>query len=125
MRPPEGEPAQMQPLLDTAVVIRSKNAGINRLTYDIVFHSSADYEAALHSNLFHKAQVARLLGLAAEHVVGSFFVDSCNAIKITIDRPKLSASPDEHDVFGAQQQSRLEALCVPVYAHHLAAVSTL
>ena len=123
--PPEGEPALMLPLLDMAVVIRSKNAGINRLTYDIVFHSSADYEAALHSNLFHKAQVARLLGLAAEHVVGSFFVDSCNAIKITIDRPKLSASPDEHDVFGAQQQSRLETLRVPVYAHHLAAVSTL
>lgn len=123
--PPLGEPELMQPLLEMAVVIRSKNAGINRLTYDIVFHSSADYEAALHSNLFHKAQVAKLLGLPAEHVVGSFFVDSCNAIKITIDRPNISASPDEHDVFGAQQQSKLEALRVPVYAHHLAAASAL
>jgi hypothetical protein len=123
--PPEGEPELMQPLLEMAVVIRSKNAGINRLTYDIVFHSSADYEAALHSNLFHKAQVAQVLGLPAEHVVGSFFVDSCNAIKITIDRPNISASPDEHDVFGAQQQSRLEALRVPVYARHLAAASAL
>ena len=121
--PPAGEPELMQPLLDMAVVIRSKNAGINRLTYDIVFHSCADYEAALHANLFHKAQVARLLGLPAQHVVGSFFVDSCNAIKITIDRPNLSASADEHDVFGAQQQSTLEALRVPVYAQHLAAAS--
>ena len=43
---------------------------------------------------------------------------ACMAIKITIDRPNLSASPDEHDVFGAQQQSVLEALRVPVYAHH-------
>ena len=51
-------------------------------------------------------------------VVGTFYVDSCMAIKITIDRPNLSASPDEHDVFGAQQQSVLEALRVPVYAHH-------
>jgi hypothetical protein len=123
--PPEGEPELMQPLLEMAVVIRSKNAGINRLTYDIVFHSGADYEAALHSNLFHKTQVAKVLGLPAEHVVGSFFVDSCNAIKVTIDRPNISASPDEHDVFGAQQQSRLEALRVPVYAHHLAAASAL
>ena len=108
----------MQPLLDMAVVIRSKNAGINRLTYDIVFHSSADYETALRSNLFHGAQVATMLGLPAEQVVGTFYVDSCMAIKITIDRPNLSASPDEHDVFGAQQQSVLEALRVPVYAHH-------
>lgn len=123
--PPAGEPELWQPLLEMAVVIRSKNAGINRLTYDVVFHSSADYEAALHSNLFHKAQVARLLRLPAQHVVGSFFVDSCNAIKITIDRPNLSASPDEHDVFGAQQQSILEALRVPVYAHHLADASAL
>jgi hypothetical protein len=123
--PPAGDPELMQPLLEMAVVIRSKNAGINRLTYDIVFHSNADYEAALHSNLFHKTQVAKMLSLAAEHVVGSFFVDSCNAIKITIDRPNISASPDEHDVFGAQQQSRLEALRVPVYAHHLTAASAL
>ncbi len=116
--PPQGAPQGMQPLLQMAVVIRSKNAGINRLTYDIVFHSSADYETALRSNLFHKAQVATLLGLPAEQVVGTFYVDSCIAIKITIDRPNLSASPDEHDVFGAQQQSVLEALRVPVYAHH-------
>ena len=116
--PPEGRPQRMQPLLEMAVVIRSKNAGINRLTYDIVFHSSADYETALRSNLFHGAQVATMLGLPAEQVVGTFYVDSCMAIKITIDRPNLSASPDEHDVFGAQQQSVLEALRVPVYAHH-------
>ncbi|MBE2241934.1 MAG: DUF4387 family protein [Burkholderiaceae bacterium] len=123
--PPAGEPDGTQRLLDMAVVIRSKNAGINRLTYDVVFNSAADYEAALHSNAFHKAQVAKLLHLPAEHVVGTFFVDSCNAIKITIDRPNLSASPDEHDVFGAQQQSALERLRVPVYAQHLAVACAL
>ncbi|HMN76615.1 MAG TPA: DUF4387 family protein [Burkholderiaceae bacterium] len=123
--PPAGEPEAMQRLLDMAVVIRSKNAGINRLTYDVVFNSAADYEAALHSNVFHKTQVAKLLKLPVEHVVGTFFVDSCNAIKITIDRPNLSASPDEHDVFGAQQQSALEGLRVPVHAQHLAVACAL
>ncbi len=73
----------------------------------------------------HCLQVAQLLDLPVAPVVGSFYVDSCNAIKITIDRPNLSASPDEHDVFGAQQQSRLEGLRVPVYAQHLASASTL
>jgi hypothetical protein len=123
--PPEGEPELMQPLLEMAVVIRSKNAGINRLTYDVVFNSTGDYEAALHSNAFHKEQVAKLLQLPAEHVVGTFYVDTCNAIKITIDRPNISASPDEHDVFGAQQQSQLEGLRVPIYAHLLAYASAL
>ena len=123
--PPQGEPQGEQRLLDMAVVIRSKNAGINRLTYDVVFNSPGDYECALRSNVFHKEQVARLLHLPPEHVVGSFYVDSCNAIKITVDRPGLSASPDERDVFGAQQQSALEALRVPVYEQHLALASAL
>jgi len=112
-------------LLDMAVVIRSKDAGINRLTFDVVFNSAADYETALRSNLFQKDQVARLLELDPARVVGSFFVDSCNAIKITIDRPNISASPDERDVFGAQQQSRIERLMVPVFAHPLASASAL
>ncbi|MGJ7506540.1 DUF4387 family protein [Variovorax sp. GT1P44] len=123
--PPRGEPHGSRGLLDMAVVIRSKDAGINRLTFDIVFNSAVDYEAALHSNLFHKGSVAQILGIAPEHVVGSFFVDTCNAIKISIDRPNISASPDERDVFGAQQQSRIERLELPVFAHALAQASML
>lgn len=117
--PAPGTPYAMQNLLDMAVVIRSKDAGINRLTFDIIFTSTENYEAALRSNLFHKAAVAKILGLPADRVVGSFFVDSCNAIKISIDRPNISASPDEHDVFGAQQQSAIERLAVPVHADPL------
>jgi hypothetical protein len=55
---------------------------------------------------------------------GTFFVDSCNAIKLSIDRPNISASLDEHDVFGAQQQSAVERLEVPVYAVELAKASS-
>ncbi|MNV53154.1 hypothetical protein D3C71_1452830 [compost metagenome] len=108
-----------------AVVIRSKDAGINRLTFDIVFNSPVDYEAALNSNVFCPAQVARVLGVAPERVVGTFFVDSCNAIKLTIDRPNISASADERDVFGAQQQSAIERLVIPHYAESLAMASAL
>jgi hypothetical protein len=57
-------------------------------------------------------------------VVGTFFVDSCNAIKISVDRPNISASADERDVFGAQQQSAIEQLTIPLYAEALAKVST-
>jgi hypothetical protein len=111
-------------LLDLAVVIRSKDAGINRLTFDVIFNSPANYEAALRSNVFHKENVARILGIPAERVVGTFFVDSCNAIKISVDRPNISASADERDVFGAQQQSAIERLTISLYAEALAKVST-
>jgi hypothetical protein len=110
-------------LLDMAVVIRSKDAGINRLTFDIIFTSVSNYEAALRSNVFHKDNVAKILGLAPDRVVGTFFVDSCNAIKISIDRPNISASVDERDVFGAQQQSSIERLTIPLYAETLAKAS--
>jgi hypothetical protein len=57
-------------------------------------------------------------------VVGTFFVDSCNAIKISIDRPNISASVDERDVFGTQQQAAIECLTIPIYAEALAKASS-
>lgn len=105
-----------QALMDMAVVIRSKDAGINRLTFDVLFNSSENYEAALRSNAFSRASIARVLGLPEQRIVGTFYVDTCNAIKISVDRPNISASPGERDVFGAQQQNALERLTVPVLA---------
>lgn len=118
--PPDGIEHGTGRLLDMAVVIRSKDAGINRLTFDIIFNSPASFEAALKSNLFFKDSVARILGVPSRAVVGTYFVDSCNAIKITLDRPNISASIDERDVFGAQQQSSIEALTIPLYVERLA-----
>lgn len=121
--PPDGMLHGDSRLLDLAIVIRSKDAGVNRLTFDVIFNSPANYEAALRSNVFHKENVARILGLPPERVVGTFFVDSCNAIKISIDRPNISASADERDVFGAQQQSAIERLTIPLYVEALAKAS--
>jgi Domain of unknown function (DUF4387)/Acyclic terpene utilisation family protein AtuA len=111
-------------LLDMAVVIRSKDAGINRLTFDIVFTSAENYEAALHSNVFAPQNVAKILNVPPSRVVGTFFVDTCNAIKISIDRPNISASMDERDVFGAQQQAAIEHLNIPIYAAALGRASS-
>jgi hypothetical protein len=114
--PPCGAPMGLHRLRDMAAVIRSKDAGVNRITFDIVFASGENYEAALYSNAFSKDNVARILKVPASHVIGTFFVDACNAIKISIDRPNISASPDERDVFGTQQQAALESMHVPIYA---------
>jgi hypothetical protein len=121
---PACQPIGTHRLLDMAVVIRSKDAGINRLTFDIIFTSGENYEAALRSNVFSKNSVAKILGLPEERVVGTFFVDTCNAIKISIDRLNISASVDERDVFGAQQQAAIERLSIPIYAAALAKASS-
>jgi len=123
--PPKGERLGMRPLLEMAVVIRSKDAGINRITLDIIFNSAEDYQTALRSNLFCKENVAPIIHIPTDRIVGTFFVDTCNAIKISIDRPIISASPDERDVFGAQQQAALEFLEVPIYAAPLVKASQL
>jgi hypothetical protein len=122
--PPDGDVSGTHRLRDMAVVIRSKDAGINRLTLDIIFTSAENYEAALHSNVFSKDSVARILNLPVERIVGTFFVDSCNAIKVSIERPNISASVDERDVFGAQQQADMERISIPIYAATLAMASS-
>jgi hypothetical protein len=119
-----GIPVGSQRLLDMAIVIRSKDAGINRLTFDIIFNSGENYEAALHSNVFARENVAKVLNVSLNKVVGTFFVDTCNAIKITVDRPNISASIDERDVFGAQQQAAIEHLSIPIHAVALSRASS-
>jgi Domain of unknown function (DUF4387)/Acyclic terpene utilisation family protein AtuA len=122
--PPHGQVVGMHRLRDMAVVIRSKDAGVNRLTLDVVFTSGENYEAALRSNVFSKDNIAKILNLPADRIVGTFFVDTCNAIKISVDRINISASLDERDVFGAQQQAVLEQISIPIYAAALAQASS-
>jgi hypothetical protein len=122
--PPSGPLVGSRRLHDMAVTIRSKDAGVNRITFDIIFASGEDYEAALYSNAFTKGNVADVLDIAAEHVIGTYFVDACNAIKISIERSNMSASLDERDVFGTQQQSALERMTIPIYAAALSKASS-
>jgi hypothetical protein len=122
--PPSEPPVGSHRLRDMAAMIRSKDAGVNRITFDIVFASGENYEAALYSNAFSKDNVARVLNLPAERVVGTYFVDACNAIKISIDRPNISASMDERDVFGTQQQAALERMNIQIYAAALSRASS-
>jgi Domain of unknown function (DUF4387)/Acyclic terpene utilisation family protein AtuA len=122
--PPCGEPIGSHRLRDMAAIIRSKDAGVNRITFDIFFASGENYEAALYSNAFSKDNAAKILKISPRHVIGTFFIDACNAIKISIDRPNISASSDERDVFGAQQQAALECMHVPIYAAALTQASS-
>jgi len=107
------------PLLDMAVVITSKSIGIDRLAVDLIFASAEAYESALMSNLFSRQGLVEVVGIASERIIGSYFVDSCNAIKIVLARPAVSGSLADRDVFGAQQQAVFEGLIVPIYSSSL------
>jgi hypothetical protein len=121
---PLERPVGSRRLRDMAAVVRSKDAGVNRITIDIFFTSGESYEAALYSNAFTRDAIAGTLGVPLERVIGTFFVDSCNAIKISIDRPNISASMDERDVFGAQQKTAIEGMDIPIYSAALSKASS-
>jgi Domain of unknown function (DUF4387)/Acyclic terpene utilisation family protein AtuA len=103
-------------LADMAVVVRSQNAGIERLAFDVFFSSGDYYEAALLSNIFCRANIAKTFQIDPERVVGTYFADACNAIKITIDRPVVAASRRDGDLYGEQKRAALGELSVPLYA---------
>jgi hypothetical protein len=113
--PPNSRPTGLRALSDMARIIRSTNAGASHITFDIVFALPADYEMALRSNLFFKDNIAEVLGVSAERVIGSYFVDGCSAIKITLDRSTIAAAPDERDVFATQQYAWLQSLRIPSF----------
>lgn len=103
--------------LDTMAAVRGDTVGINRLTFDILFDSSEAYEQALLSNVFHKANVAALLGVPEHRIVGSFFADSCRAIKITLNSAKLTTSGDDDPESTAHYCAILAGIRIPIHAN--------
>lgn len=109
------EPETYRPLIEMAGIIRSKNAGVNRITYEVYFHSQEAYQQALASGLFEKQAIAEALRIPVERMIGSFRADACHAIKVSAYRAIVSGSPGDRDVFGAQQHAGLLSMKVPIY----------
>jgi hypothetical protein len=101
------------PLMELAKVVRSKNAGINEITYDILFRTWEGYEAALASRLFGPANIAAVLDIEPDRLLGCYRYDPALAIKFTVQRSILCGSPGDRDAFGAQQHTRLLGLEIP------------
>lgn len=98
-----------------ASVIRSKNAGINKIVYDIFFNTEEDYRIALTSNIFSKDKTAGILDIPVEQIIGVYRADECRAIKISVNRGLISGSKGDRDVFGAQQHTSLLGWAIPVF----------
>lgn len=96
----------MTRLVDSARVIRSKNAGPLHLTLDLMFPDAASFSLARQSPALSRGAIAKLYGVAEETVEVIPFA-AAQAIKIVLARPIVAGSPGDADVYGAQQHRPL------------------
>lgn len=101
-------------LMDLAKTIRSKNAGTDKITFDIIFREKEKYQFVKASKCLTKETVAKLYGIDEERICDFVEYDPAYAIKFTIYRTVPSGSPGEGDVFGCQQYPPLLDIEIPM-----------
>jgi len=90
-------------LVELAKTIRSKNAGTDRITFDIIFRERENYELVKRSGALTRHTVAELYGITEDRICDFVEFDPAFAIKFTISRLEPSGSAGETDIFGCQQ----------------------
>ena len=103
-----------RPLLELARTIRSKNAGVDHITFDVIFPDRESFELVRGSRALTREAVAALYRIPIERITAFVEYEPGLAIKFTIRRERPSGSPGERDVFGAQQYPPLFSLPIPV-----------
>lgn len=101
-------------LVDLAKTIRSKNAGTDRITFDIIFREESNYELVKKSGVINKKSMALLYGISEDRISDFVEFDPAYAIKFTIYRDVPSGSPGDADTFGSQQYPPLLDIEIPV-----------
>ena len=102
-----------QTLSELAKTIRSKNAGVNKITFDIIFRDLATYERVKKSRVLTRESMGLLYRIPAHRISDFVEYDPAYAIKFTIYRSKPSGCAGDGDIFGAQQYAPLLDLPVP------------
>jgi hypothetical protein len=100
-------------LSDLAKTIRSKNAGTDKITFDIVFTDRDNYERVKASNAITRASMAALYKIDEKRITDFVTFDPAFAIKFTMLRERPSGSAGDGDIFGAQQYAPLLSLPIP------------
>ena len=103
----------MARLSELASTIRSKNAGVNQITFDIIFPDSASYRRVLASGAISRDSVARLFRIPISRISDFVTFDAANAIKFTLYRLRPSGSPGDWDILGCQQYGPLLDIEIP------------
>ncbi len=100
-------------LSEIAKTIRSKNAGVDKVTFDVIFPDRAAYDRARDSGVLSPAAVCRIFGIDMAQITDHVAFDPALAIKFTIYRRLPSGSPGDADIFGSQQYGPLLDIDVP------------
>lgn len=93
----------MAKLSELTRTLRSKNAGVDYITFDFIFKDRATYDRAVEGGWLAPASAARVLGLSPDAIEHHMQIPSMHAVKFSVRRPRPSGSPGEHDIYGAQQ----------------------
>jgi len=101
------------PLARLASTIRSKNAGPDCITFDIIFPDPDLYERVKASGVLTAERICRLYGIGPERLVHFGAFDPARAFKFAIRRARPSGSPGETDVMGSQMYAPLLDLEMP------------
>jgi hypothetical protein len=102
----------MTKLADFATIIRSKNAGPFRLTFDVFFNDAARFNKVVETQTISPETVADVYCIDPEDIIGIYELPKINAIKISINRPIPAGDPSDSDVYGAQQHRPLSTLVI-------------
>ncbi|HEV8353721.1 MAG TPA: isochorismatase family protein [bacterium] len=110
------------PLRQLASVIRSKQSGPFRLTFDILFDNEELYRAVKASGAINADVISALYKIPREHVTALLAYDPAWAFKISIKRRLAAGDPGDSDLYGAQQHAPLLDLMIslphPVGGRH-------
>ncbi len=101
-------------LSELAKTIRSKNAGTDKITFDVIFRERAVYEHVKRSGVLTRETMAKLYRISENRITDFVEYDPAYAIKFTILRDRPSGSPGDPDIFGAQQYAPLLDIEVPM-----------
>lgn len=105
------------PLRELASTIRSKNAGVDHVTFDVLFRDEATYRLVKRSGVLTRERLAALFNVAPASIVACTFYDPGRAFKFSLRRRQPAGTPGEPDVFGSQMYPPLFDLEVPIEPH--------
>lgn len=103
-----------QKLSELAKTIRSKNAGTDKITFDIIFREQETYDHVKRSGVLSRERVCAILNIPQQRLTDFVEYDPAFAIKFTISRVRPSGSPGDPDIFGAQQYAPFLDVEVPL-----------
>lgn len=101
-------------LSEIAKTIRSKNAGVDKITFDVIFSDRADYDLVRRSGALSRSAVCKIFGIPENRLSDYVEFDPALAIKFTMIRTLPSGSVGDADIFGSQQYGPLLDIAVPM-----------